>query len=260
MDEGACICREKICPTPPSLLGGVGTRASSQNLPHASQPPCPQRVRCAFQLRACVSPRTLAGAPQGNFVDYFGKSLSTEGIADKITKYITGVCMCVKERDRGRRLVCAVLLPLCHVLVSACATSSHVLVSACATSSAAGTARLLGFPWLRGYHWRSLAALDLHVHAHDTICGCESAGISGMSDGKPLAHAPQALPTTLRTARIRWECSQSTNRPWSASQESRSNVTDAPHHKEYRNRGMGQGEGRQVKRCAAARPAAGAGR
>ena len=56
-------------------------------------------MRRAYQLRACVSPRTLAGTPQGNFVDYFGKSLSTEGIADKITKYITGVCVCVRERE-----------------------------------------------------------------------------------------------------------------------------------------------------------------
>ena len=78
-----------------------------------------------------------------------------------------------------------------------------------------------------------------------------------MSDGKPLAHAPQALPMTLRTARIHWECSQSTNRPSLASQERPSNVTDAPHHKEYRKGGMGQGEGRQVKRCATARPGAG---
>ena len=34
-------------------------------------------------------------------MDYFGKSLSTEGIADKITKYITGVCVCVREREGG---------------------------------------------------------------------------------------------------------------------------------------------------------------
>ena len=82
MDDGACMCREKICPTP-ACLRDDSVCVVRTSYVHASHP------------------ARSAGTPQGNFVDYFGKSLSTEGIADKITKYITGVCVCVGEREGG---------------------------------------------------------------------------------------------------------------------------------------------------------------
>ena len=96
----------KICPTPPSR------RARSVCVVHSSY------VHASHPARS-------AGTPQGNFVDYFGKSLSTEGIADKITKYIAGGWVCVRERGvGGRDLVSTARLPRCHVLVNACAASS----------------------------------------------------------------------------------------------------------------------------------------
>ena len=82
MDDGACMCREKICLTP-ACLRDDSVCVVRTSYVHASHP------------------SRSAGTPQGNFVDYFGKSLSTEGIADKITKYITGVCVCVREREGG---------------------------------------------------------------------------------------------------------------------------------------------------------------